>query len=300
LTAPLSSSTPRHEFDARRAQSRLGRFLRALGLIAAFLLLFTAFYAGLQFAATIVPGIGRVGPGDILLPWMMLASAVIATYVMLRLVEKLPWSAVALDRAAASPPLLLKGAAFGGLTIGLASLVLLGFHQLKIERNVPGAWWEAAGRSTASLLPAAFFEELFFRGYIFSVLRRAVGWTTTLVVTSVAFGFVHAWNPGADAESVLAVIVAGFFLGVILLATRSLYAAGAAHFAWNWVMAVALHIQVSGLSSPNPDYRTIETGPDWLTGGPWGPEGGIAAVAAMFIGIFYLYGRYLRRMEWNA
>jgi hypothetical protein len=96
------------------------------------------------------------------------------------------------------------------------------------------------------------------------------------------------------------VIVAGFFLGVILLATRSLYAAGAAHFAWNWVMAVALHIQVSGLSSPNPDYRTIETGPDWLTGGPWGPEGGIAAVAAMFVGIFYLYGRYLRRMEWNA
>ncbi|HET6761738.1 MAG TPA: hypothetical protein VFH13_06535, partial [Gemmatimonadaceae bacterium] len=89
-------------------------------------------------------------------------------------------------------------------------------------------------------------------------------------------------------------------LGVILLTTQSLYAAGAAHFAWNWVMAVALHIQVSGLASENPDYRTVETGPDWLTGGPWGPEGGVAAVAAMFIGIFYLYGRYLRRMESQA
>jgi hypothetical protein len=65
-------------------------------------------------------------------------------------------------------------------------------------------------------------------------------------------------------------------------------------------MAVALHIEVSGLSSAYPDYRTVETGPDWLTGGPWGPEGGVAAVAAMFIGIFYLYGRYLRRMESKA
>jgi CAAX protease family protein len=255
---------------------------------------------GLQFATLRTAGFEHVGVRGTLTPWMLLASAVITTYVLLRLVEKLPWSVVGLDRAAASPLLLLKGSAYGGLTIGLASLVLLGFHQLQIERNIPGSWWDAAGRSTASLLPAAFFEELVFRGYIFSVLRRAAGWKTALLVTSIVFGLIHGGNPGADAESILAVIVAGFFLGVILLATRSLYAAGVAHFAWNWVMAVALHIEVSGISSANPDYRTIETGPDWLTGGPWGPEGGLAAVGAMFVGIFYLYGRNLRRMEWKA
>jgi uncharacterized protein len=96
------------------------------------------------------------------------------------------------------------------------------------------------------------------------------------------------------------VTVAGFFLGMVLLATRSLYAAGAAHFAWNWVMAGGLHVAVSGLASPDPDYRTIETGPDWLKGGAWGHEGGVAAVVTMFIAIFYLYGRYLRRMESRA
>ena len=121
-----------------------------------------------------------------------------------------------------------------------------------------------------------------------------------LVVTSIVFGLLHLGNPGADAESILAVVVAGFFLGAILLATRSLYAAGAAHFAWNWVMAGALHIAVSGIALRDVDYRTVETGPDWLTGGPWGPEGGLAAVALMFVAIFYLYGRYLRGMEWKA
>ena len=274
----------------------MDRFLRALGLIVAFYLLWT----GLEWAALRIPGFERVDVREIAIPWTMLVSVVIATYVMLRLVEKLSWSTVALDRPAASPRLLLKGAAFGGLTIGIASLALLGIHQLQIERSIPGSWWAAAERSTAILLPAAFWEELFFRGYAFSVLRRAAGWKTALVVTSIAFGLIHAGNPGADAESILAVTVAGFFLGIILLTTRSLYAAGVAHFAWNWVMAVALHIEVSGLSSPYPDYRTIETGPDWLTGGTWGPEGGLAAVAVMFVAIFYLYGRYLRRMEWRA
>jgi membrane protease YdiL (CAAX protease family) len=121
-----------------------------------------------------------------------------------------------------------------------------------------------------------------------------------LIVTSVLFGLMHMANPGADAEAILAVTVAGFFLGAILLATKSLYAAGAAHFAWNWVMAGGLHIAVSGLPARDPDYRTLETGPDWLTGGAWGPEGGMAAVVVMFVVIFYLYGRYLRRMESRA
>jgi membrane protease YdiL (CAAX protease family) len=301
LTSPLPPSGKQHNFNAQQAaRSRSRRFVRTLGLIVGFYLLFTAIYIAVEFGALAIPGIERAAVREILLPWLTLVSIVIATYVMVRHVEKIPWSAVALDPSAASPPLVLKGAALGGLTIGLASVALLGFGQLQIQQSVDGSWWGAAQRSTAILLPAALFEELFFRGYAFSVLRRAAGWKTALIVTSIAFGFVHAWNPGADAQSLLAVIVAGFFLGVILLTTQSLYAAGAAHFAWNWVMAVALHIEVSGLSSAYPDYRTVETGPDWLTGGPWGPEGGVTAVAAMFVGIFYLYGRNLRRMESKA
>lgn len=235
-----------------------------------------------------------------LFQWLSLASVVLATWIMLRKVDKLPWSTVGLDRPALRPPVLVTGAVLGAFTIGIASLLLLGVHMMRFDRTNPGSWWGQAGHSALVLLPAAFFEELFIRGYVFAVLRRAGGWRMALIVTSVVFGLLHAWNPGADAESILAVIVAGFFLGAILLATRSLYAAGLAHFAWNWVMAAALHIAVSGVPSADVDYRMVETGPDWLTGGPWGPEGGLAAVALMFVGIFYLYGRYLRRMEWRA
>jgi membrane protease YdiL (CAAX protease family) len=178
--------------------------------------------------------------------------------------------------------------------------MLIGVEQLRIDAAPDGSWWGAAGRAAAMLLPAAFFEELFIRGYAFSVLRRMAGWKLALIVTSVVFGLLHAGNPGASAESILSVTVAGFFLGAVFLATGSLYAAGAAHFAWNWTMAGLLHTPVSGLAVPSPDYKTVDAGPDWLTGGTWGPESGVAAVASMFAVLFYLYARRLRRMELHA
>jgi len=92
-------------------------------------------------------------------------------------------------------------------------------------------------------------------------------------------------------------MLAGFFLGSVLLATKSLYAAIMVHFAWNWVMAAALHTPVSGIPIIAPDYRVVDAGPDWLTGGAWGPEGGLAAAASMFVVVVYLYARHLRRLE---
>ncbi len=247
-----------------------------------------------------VPGIADPDIRDLIFHWNSLASIVFASWLMLRRLDKLPWSEIGLDRSAATPGVLVKGAALGGLTIGVTSGLLLATHMLRVYPAMPGSWWNEAGRSTVILLPAAFFEELFIRGYVFALLRRAAGWKFALISTSIVFGLMHVANSGADPESILAVIVAGFFLGVIFLVTRSLYAAGAAHFAWNWVMSGALHIAVSGLPSRDPDYRVVDSGPDWLTGGPWGPEGGLAAVAAMFVVLFYLYGRHLRRMEWKA
>jgi hypothetical protein len=85
-----------------------------------------------------------------------------------------------------------------------------------------------------------------------------------------------------------------FFLGGVLVATRSLYAAWMAHFAWNWTMAVLFHTAVSGLPLESPGYRYVDAGPDWATGGPWGPEGGLPAALGMGAGMAYLFVRRRR------
>jgi hypothetical protein len=76
---------------------------------------------------------------------------------------------------------------------------------------------------------------------------------------------------------------------------QSLYAAWMAHLAWNWVMAVPLHASVSGERFEAPGYHAVTVGPPWLSGGAWGPEGGLAAALGMVGGLAYFYVR--RRRE---
>lgn len=229
--------------------------------------------------------------------WGVALGTLAATWVALKWIDGRSWKFVGLTREAASLPTLAYGSALGLLAIAVPSVALILANQLDAVPAPPGSWWSAAAIGVANLLPAAFGEELLLRGYIFAVLREALGSRWTLISTSVVFGLLHMANPGADAQSVVIVMFAGFFLGSIFLATGSLYAATAAHFVWNWFMAAALHTPVSGIPVSAPDYRVIDSGPDWLTGGAWGPEGGFAAVVGMFVVLIYLHARPLRRME---
>jgi len=54
---------------------------------------------------------------------------------------------------------------------------------------------------------------------------------------------------------------------------------------------VLFHTAVSGLPLEAPDYRVVDAGPDWITGGPWGPEGGAAGGLGMLGALVYLYPR---------
>jgi hypothetical protein len=62
-------------------------------------------------------------------------------------------------------------------------------------------------------------------------------------------------------------------------------------------MAAGLHSAVSGIPVLTPGYQVVDSGPDWLTGGSWGPEGGFAAALGMFAVLIYLHARPIRRME---
>lgn len=224
-------------------------------------------------------------------------GVLIGTAVCVRLVDGRPWSAVWLGRRGLRPRAWVEGWLLGALAIGLPCLVLLATGQLGFGATAAGSWPAAALRVSIFLLPAALLEELLYRGYLFAVLGESLGWKRAVGVSAVAFGLLHIPNPDAGVEPILVVTLAGVFLAGIVLATGSLYAAWMAHFGWNWIMAVPLHSAVSGLPLATPDYRLVDAGPRWLTGGAWGPEGGLAAAAGILAGLTYLYARRPRREE---
>lgn len=227
--------------------------------------------------------------------FVAVAGLLIAHAIMLRWIDKRPWSYVGLDETAARPIVLVRGWLLGALPILVPALLLLAAGWLAAQSAPDGSWWRAAAQVSLFLLPAAFAEELVSRGYMFTTLRESLGTSAALILTSVGFGLLHLGNDGADARSVSLVILAGVFLGTVLIVTGSLYAAWMAHWAWNWIMAVPLHVAVSGVSFERPDYQIVDAGPDWITGGAWGPEGGAGAAAGMLAGLVYLYWRFNKK-----
>lgn len=238
-----------------------------------------------------------MGERLILNGWFTVIGLLIAHAICLRRVDKLPWAAAGLHAKAARPGLLAWSALLGAVAIGIPSLLLASLARLRFQPEPPGSSLAEGARALLLLAPLAFSEELMLRGYVLTVLRKSLDWRVAVGLTSIVFGLLHLWNPGANAGNIAMVMLAGVLLGTIVVVTGSLYAATAAHLAWNWVMAGVLHVPVSGLGVATPDYRLVDAGPDWLTGGPWGPEGGLGAALGMGGALAYLYVRRARPRE---
>ncbi len=202
------------------------------------------------------------------------------------------WSRVGLDGPAWRARPAVLGLALGALGILLPSAILLGAGRFVFEAQGGDAtWMAAAGASLFLLAPAALVEELLMRGYLLAALREAVGVRAAVILTSLSFALLHLFNPHPTVLSTLTVGLAGVFLAAVRLATGSLVAAWTAHFAWNFAQAAVLHAPVSGLPLAVSGYRLADHGPAWLTGGSWGPEGGLAAAAGMLLATFLVVRR---------
>jgi membrane protease YdiL (CAAX protease family) len=223
------------------------------------------------------------------------AALLIGTVAALHVMDRArmnAWARVGLHRGALGWRALLTGLAAGSLAILVPSALLVASGRLRLEPQ-PGteSWGATAVVALVMLAPSAFAEELAMRGYLFTVLRDAIRARGAIAVTSVIFALLHLFNPGPTVLSTAMVALAGVFLASVRLATGSLYAAFVAHLAWNFAQAGVLHSPVSGLSLPAPGYRAVDTGPTWLTGGSWGPEGGLGAAAGMLVATFLLLRR---------
>jgi len=134
-------------------------------------------------------------------------------------------------------------------------------------------------------LIAAAFEEALIRGFAFQAITHNLGPVVALVSTSVLFGALHLGNDDVTTLSTINTVLAGVWLGAAYLVTRSLWLATALHYSWNLVMAFVFGLPVSGFTV----YKSLAildgTGgnPVWMSGGAYGPEGGVAATVAMII-----------------
>ena len=219
-------------------------------------------------------------------------SVLVATWVTGRMGDGgtgAVWTRVGLGRAAWRIRPVALCAVIGALVVALPTLAMVTGGAIRFEpATATDSAFTTAWAAFALMLPAAVSEEALVRGYVFTACRDGMGTSGAVIVTSVAFGLAHLANPDPTALSLVAVACAGGFLAIVRVVTGSLVAAIAAHLAFNLTQSVALHAPVSGVALQTPGYRAAAVGPDWLTGGPWGPEGGVGVIVALALASFLL------------
>lgn len=136
------------------------------------------------------------------------------------------------------------------------------------------------GATTLLLAPAALLEEVMFRGVSQVLLARAIGRWPAILALALVFALAHAFNPNGTPLGLVNIGLAGLFLGAAFYAPGGLWTAWGAHLGWNTALA-AMDAPVSGLPFPIPLIDYEPGGPAWLTGGPFGPEGGLVATVAI-------------------
>ena len=230
-------------------------------------------------------------------PWVVALGALGGHLWTLRLVERRGWQFVGLSRSAARPALLTQAVLLGSLAVALPTLLLVAFGLASFSPSATAHPALAGLSLVAHLAPAALGEELLARGYPFAVVRERWNGTVAIAGTSALFGLAHLQNIGASLASVLMVTLVGVLLGVVRHVWNSLWAAWLAHLAWNLTLAGALHAAVSGVVFNTSRYHLVEEGPDWLTGGTWGPEGGLMAALGAGLAIAFVLWRRPRRKE---
>lgn len=150
----------------------------------------------------------------------------------------------------------------------------------------------------ASLL-AAIGEELAFRGGVFRILEDSFGTTAALALSAAIFGLLHALNPGATIASTAAIALeAGLLLGAAYAFTRNLWLPIGLHLGWNFTEGGVFGVSVSGFAPAKGLFAVSLAGPRLLTGGRFGPEASVVAVAVCLAAAVAFIVLTVRRGRW--
>ncbi len=185
------------------------------------------------------------------------------------------------------------GAALAGVVLALGTLV--GGAAWTADGGTVGAWGGRALELALLLAPAALAEEIIFRGLPLVVIARHTGRVVAAIVMAVLFALAHWNNPGASPIGLVNIGIAGLWLAAAFYAPGGLWTAFGAHLGWNWSLAV-LDAPVSGFDLNIPLIDYFPGGPRWLTGGWFGPEGGLTGTLGLVAGTVLLVW-YLRQVK---
>lgn len=189
------------------------------------------------------------------------------------------------------------GLGLGAVCMVFIFLVELAFGWVKVTNlTSPGNTLQFAlgiGLAVINFILVGVQEELFSRGFLMRNLAEGFNWRglgprVALLVgyflSSSVFGILHLGNPNASVISTLNLVVAGLFLGLGFFLTGEMAIPIGLHITWNFFQGNVFGFPVSGGKAGATFIAIEQGGPDWMTGGAFGPEAGVIGLLAIALG----------------
>ena len=203
-----------------------------------------------------------------------------AAWLMLRFVDKRPFISIGLSLKADGGKQLFQGIILGSGMMTMIfvieysmGIVHIEFRDVTIQQGLL-----IFLNSILLYIAVGYGEEFLFRGYIFQVFVEGTNKVIATLVIALLFAFVHSKNPNASLFGLINVGFAGIWLSLAYFKTKALWLPIGLHISWNFFQGFVYSFPVSGTNSDTLQIgKAIVSGPEWLTGGAFGPEGGALA-----------------------
>ncbi len=241
-------------------------------------------------------GIGWAGPGaptpelHVAMMVMQIAPAVLAYLFLVRVIERRWPAELAWDKLLPEGAL---GFVAGALLISLVVGLLWQLGSYEVTGFNPEPNW--VRQLMIGGFGAAIAEEIITRGVLFRVLEEGLGTWAALLLSAAVFGLGHLGNNAATVWSTAAIAVeAGLLFGLLFHVTRSLPVCIGMHMGWNFTQGAVWGVPVSGIQDTGW-LVSVRPGPVWLSGGNFGAEASVVAVALCSVVTLWLLQLALRR-----
>lgn len=141
-------------------------------------------------------------------------------------------------------------------------------------------------------------EEVLTRGFLLQIFGRVTNNIVGIGVSTAFFMAMHASNSGVSLLAMVNLILFSVFAALFTLYERGLWGIFAIHSIWNWAQGNLFGFQVSGHEiEASVIFDLREVGPDTLTGGIYGPEGGLIVTMVFCVAIVWIGMAHWRRAQ---
>ena len=168
-----------------------------------------------------------------------------------------------------------KGVAFGWAMLLVTVLPMAVVGDLHPEFSLTARAWGEALLAFAVLLLGALATEMAWRGFLFRRLIEATGPVIATVAMSLIYAFVMTSPLNNTPFSFFVAFTAGLLFSVAYLRTHGLWLGWGIRFGWLASMGVLFGLPLAGSADFSSVVATDSSGRMWLTGGAYGPEGGV-------------------------